>query len=485
MKKLFLIVFALINGMSAAFAQTHSGVPSESEDVMLQAFYWDSYRLTKYGRTKWIDLMPDTTAMAQNFDLVWFPPSAAGGGVGYYPKQWSNQSGDWGSVSNQKLLIAALHRGGAKVLADIVVNHHASSTGWGGFSVENFGSYGTYSLTQSDICAGDEAFTDTKSNIKGSSNHGAADTGDNEGGCRDLDHTSTNVQNCVKAYVQWMRSEMGYDGFRYDMVKGYHGRYVAMYNGVSSPEFSVAECYDGSPATLKAYIGASDSSTLVFDFASKFNAFNGGIAKSAYANLRYQTSKLFRMTGFSRYSVTFIDNHDTFERSDSQGNEFYQYNCDLTDPTVSKLVLQANAYLLANPGIPCVFWPHWKTFTTEINAMIAARKAAGIHSESKVVSEKGANGSTSGYYEAIIQGHNGQLCLQIGPDAKHVLTDKTADGFVLMTSGTEYKMWVKLGATSIEEVSSQPDRLDKVIEDGRLYILSGEHKYTSSGSMVY
>ena len=27
------------------------GVPSQCEDVMLQAFYWDSYKLDKYGKT--------------------------------------------------------------------------------------------------------------------------------------------------------------------------------------------------------------------------------------------------------------------------------------------------------------------------------------------------------------------------------------------------------------------------------------------------
>lgn len=484
MKKLFTL-FSVILYTLALPAQT-TGVPRESEDVMLQTFYWNSQTLTKYGRTKWVDLLKDTAAISQSFDMVWFPPSASGGGVGYYPKRWCDQSGDWGTTSVLKTLIASLHRGGTKVLADIVVNHHASSSGWGSFSSENFGSYGTYYLTQSDICAGDEAFTDSKSNIKGSSNHGAADTGDNEGGCRDLDHTSVNVQNCVKAYTQWMRTEMGYDGFRYDMVKGYHGRYVAMYNRASAPEFSVAECYDGSPATLKAYIGASDSTTFVFDFSAKFNAFNGGIAKSSYANLRYQTSKLFRMAGFGRFCVTFIDNHDTFERSDSQDNEFYQYNCTLTDPTPSKLILQANAYLLANPGVPCVFWPHWVTFRSEINAMIAARRAAGIHSESTIVSEKGANGATSGYYEAVIQGHRGQLCLQIGPDGKNLLKDKSADGFTLMASGTEYKMWVKLEATGLESSSElKPIRATKTIENGRLVITSGSRKYNALGNLIY
>lgn len=54
----------------------YTGVPTESEAVMLQAFYWDSYTLTTFGRTKWQNLLQDTTYLCRNFDYVWFPPSA-------------------------------------------------------------------------------------------------------------------------------------------------------------------------------------------------------------------------------------------------------------------------------------------------------------------------------------------------------------------------------------------------------------------------
>ena len=110
------------------------GVPAECEDVMLQAFYWDSYKTqtatdSKYGRTKWIDLLKDTAAINANFDLVWFPPSASStGGVGYYHACLSNQDGAWGTRAKLTQLIDALHAGNTKVLADIVINHAAGSS---------------------------------------------------------------------------------------------------------------------------------------------------------------------------------------------------------------------------------------------------------------------------------------------------------------------------------------------------------------------
>jgi glycosidase len=129
-----------------------TAVPSQCEDVMLQVFYWDSYKNqtgndSKYGRTRWVDLLKDTAAINANFDLVWFPPSAYGdggngsGGVGYTHRQLSNQTSDWGSRAKLEELIAALHRGDTRVLADIVINHRGNKSNWCDFYADNFGTY--------------------------------------------------------------------------------------------------------------------------------------------------------------------------------------------------------------------------------------------------------------------------------------------------------------------------------------------------------
>ena len=133
MKKVLLSILSVfvIAGASHLSAR-NAGVPAECEDVMLQAFYWDSYNgnasTTKYGRTRWIDLMKDTAAINANFDVVWFPPSAGptGCGVGYSARQYSNQESDWGSKAKLQELITALHKGNTKVLADVVLNHRGN-----------------------------------------------------------------------------------------------------------------------------------------------------------------------------------------------------------------------------------------------------------------------------------------------------------------------------------------------------------------------
>ena len=61
MKKIILTIISVVLLANASVLRAENiGVPAECEDVMLQAFYWDSYTLNKYGRTKWLDLLKDT-----------------------------------------------------------------------------------------------------------------------------------------------------------------------------------------------------------------------------------------------------------------------------------------------------------------------------------------------------------------------------------------------------------------------------------------
>ena len=125
----------------------HAQAPAESEDVMLQGFYWDSQK-----ETGWTQLTECADELAKNFTVVWLPPSASaeGGGavggnnVGYHPRQWNNQTSCWGTADDLKTLISTLHSKGVKVLADIVINHRAGDTDWGNFTADDFGTYGNY-----------------------------------------------------------------------------------------------------------------------------------------------------------------------------------------------------------------------------------------------------------------------------------------------------------------------------------------------------
>lgn len=480
MKKIIstILLVSLLASAGAVRAE-NIGVPPESEDVMLQAFYWDSYTLTKYGRTKWIDLVKDTAAINASFDLVWLPPSASSsGGVGYIPAKLDNQKSEWGERSTLSTLISALRKRKTKVIADIVINHRGNQSSWCDFYEDNFGLHGTYQLTQKHMCKNDEGFTDSSSSCYGAaaSERGAADTGTNFEGARDLDHSSEYVQSWAKAYLKWMKSAMKYEGFRFDMTLGYSGSYLSLYNQAAEPYISVSEYWEGIDKQVN-HLQQTDYNTMIFDFPLKYVL--GNALKTPNYRLLISPNNSLRGKGYGKYAVTFIDNHDTFERSDAQSQEFIGYNADLSDAANKNKILQANAYILMLPGIPCVFWPHWKSYQEEIDALIAVRKKAGIHSES-AISEKSENN----VYEATVDGHRGTVILRLGPNR----SKDVPEGYELALEGGDvaaYTIFIAEKPQGLEEVTSEGEtRGEKFLQNGQLYIRVGESIFDVTGKQI-
>lgn len=490
MKKILISILSFLMLTCANVLRAENiGVPAECEDVMLQAFYWDSYKMTgtKYGCTMWSYLMKDSIAIRDNFDLVWFPPSANsnGGGVGYYHYKLSDQNSEWGRKAYLTKLIDALHRGGTKVIADIVINHRKDKD-WCGFEADNFGEgYGSFQLETKHICRYDECFVSDKARDEGSpcygsdlSTRGAEDTGENDGGARDLDHTNPYVQNWAKTYVRWMREVMNYDGFRYDMTRGYAGIYLKMYNEAANPYFSVSEFWLDANS-IRDHLSAAGYNTMVFDFPRKWDLNDAFRSNSInYGKLKGLSSTL-RGMGLAKYTVTFVDNHDTFDRDNDC--EFAGDDANLDDATIKNKILQANAYILMMPGVPCVFYPHWKKYGEAINALIAVRKLAGLHSESVIENEVGS--TTKKYYGATIHGHRGDVKLFLGPKRPTTIPE----GYYMALDGAEYgaefTIYVSNNVQAIDEVETQ-QKSTKFMKNGMLYIRHGEKIYDVTGRVV-
>ena len=176
--------------------------------------------------------------------------------------------------------------------------------------------------------------------------------------------------------------------------------------------------------------------------------------------------------------MTFIDNHDTFERDGYGDNQFGGQYCDLSKSTVKSQVLQAYAYILMMPGVPCVFWPHWNRYTWEINQLIKIRKLAGIHSESKVTDETSGESA----YSATIEGHNHKVILRLGKNR-----DKTVPaGYYVHAEGDAYSVFME-GVQRIDVVESGKSKVtsgEKFMENGKLYIRSNGKVYDAQGTRL-
>lgn len=366
MKKIYLTLIALLASMNM-LAQ---GWPANYSGVMLQGFSWDAY-----DYSQWTVLEKQADDMKGFIDLVWLPQSGkcieTTQVMGYKPYYYFNQNSSFGTEAELRSLIAKFKAAGIGAIADVVVNHR-NTDGWFTFPTETYNGV-TYKMQPTDICKNDDggatAKQATKEGVSLSNNN---DEGQDWDGCRDLDHKSANVQKIIKAYLKFLKEDMGYTGFRYDMVKGFSGTHVADYNDATGVEFSVGEYWDGNPSIIN-WINKTNKKSAAFDFQFRYNVRdavgvkdNKIVSSPNWSKLKSDNNLMHDPT-YRQYAITFVENHDMQYRSADEQ----------LDP-LKRDTLAANAYMLAMPGTPCVFQPHWRAYKQEIKSMIEARKLAGI-----------------------------------------------------------------------------------------------------------
>ena len=418
------LLLTLHLSLSTASAQ---GWPADYKGVMLQGFFWDSY-----NDSRWARLEKQSDDLATTFDLVWVPQSGNCGGqsMGYDDLYWfDNYSSSFGDEEQLRSMIKTFKQKGIGTIADVVINHRKNVSNWVDFPKESYKGV-TYQMTSTDICADDDG-GDTKkwASSNGFSLSSNNDTGEGWGGMRDLDHKSENVQKIVKAYLDFLLNDLGYIGFRYDMVKGYSASFTKMYNESAKPQFSVGECWDSSN-TIKNWINGTSKQSAAFDFQFRYTIRNA-INKGDWTYLGKQNdgnwplvSNDYESGAYRQYAVTFVENHDTEKRSNAA-----------QDP-IKKDTLAANAYLLAMPGTPCIFLTHWKAYKQEIANMAAVRKAVGISNTSNY--EVAA--SNRDYYAVQVTGSNGKILAVVGNKAADYTPESS--GWKKAVSGYHYVYYV-------------------------------------------
>ncbi len=417
------------------------GWASNYSGVMLQGFSWDSY-----NESQWKVLEKQADELKGYIDLVWLPQSGkcleTTQVMGYMPYYYFNQNSSFGSEAELRSLITKFKAAGIGAIADVVINHR-NTEGWYNFPAETYKGV-TYQMQSTDICKNDDGGTTaTQAATDGVSLSQNIDEGTDFGGCRDIDHKSENVQKVIKAYLKYLKDDLGYTGFRYDMVKGFDGNHVAEYNDATGVEYSVGEYWDGNDK-IESWINRTNKKSAAFDFQFRYNvrdavngAANGKVTTSSDWSKLYSNDNLMHDANYRRYAVTFVENHDTQKRSESEQN----------DP-LRKDTIAANAYMLAMPGTPCIFQPHWNAYKSEIKEMIAARKYAGITNMSNYANKQ----SKKTLYVNKVTGTKHKLLVAVGNDA-----DKYAGetGYTKILSGYHYAYFLSNDAeTSWTDVPS-------------------------------
>ena len=417
------------------------GWPSSYGGVMLQGFYWDSF-----DDSQWTVLEKKADDLSGYFDLVWVPQSGKAAGsksMGYDPLYYFNQNSSFGTEAELKSMIRTFKEKHIGTIADVVINHHGTNNGWFGFPAETYKGV-TYQHQSTDVCANDDGGKAgeqaRKEGVQLSRNN---DEGEDWSGMRDLDHNRQNVQTIVKAYEDYLLNDLGYAGFRYDMVKGFGASHVGDYNTAAGVKYSVGEYWDGNANTVKAWIDATGKRSGAFDFAFRY------AVRDAINQNDWRVLSDTRLTGlnidngaYKQYAVTFVENHDVQDRGTTSG---------YTPDPIRKDTLAANAYLLAMPGTPCVFYTHYLTYPKEIKAMIDARKLAGVTNTSSYQNYR----YSTGYCANVVTGTNGKLLVVVGNNANQLIVPTSR--YTKLLSGYHYAYYLANDAETpwVDKASGQ------------------------------
>ena len=456
MKKIYFTLIALLASINM-FAQ---GWPANYSGVMLQGFSWDSY-----DYSQWTVLEKQADDMKGFIDLVWLPQSGkcieTTQVMGYKPYYYFNQNSSFGTEAELRSLIAKFKANGIGAIADVVVNHR-NTDGWFTFPAETYNGV-TYQMLSTDICKNDDSgSTATQAKKDGVSLSNNYDEGTDFGGCRDIDHKSENLQKIIKAYLKFLKEDIGYTGFRYDMVKGFSGTHVADYNDATGVEFSVGEYWDGNQSIIN-WINKTKKKSAAFDFQFRYNVRdaigikdNKIVSSPNWSKLKNDYNLMMHDPTYRQYAITFVENHDMQYRSKDEP----------LDP-LKRDTLAANAYMLAMPGTPCVFQPHWRAYKQEIKSMIEARKLAGITNMSNYTNKMAqtacfANETTGNKAKLIVVVGNNTKAYTPGTDYAQILEgyhyryylSKSAETAWCNIPSGEYEAGFKAKLTAVSQNSN-------------------------------
>jgi len=472
---------------SHAFAQAGF----DDDRVMLQGFYWESYRhghddprFERFGDRRWYQIVKDLAGQMRDarFDLIWLPPPSYAGelSAGYNPKQYWNLSNSYGDRDLHRAMLVELLGKGVEPIADIVINHRDGDQDWADFKNPDWG--------LNTITRNDEAFLDPRSSVHDTdvskrgnkeekpndyATHGG--TTYNYGSFRDIDHTNPQVRRDIIKYLLQLKS-FGYRGWRYDMVHGYHAKRLANYNKRSQPTFSVGEYDWDKHGEQRGWIYHSatkpnlegeerlKTSSCVFDFSTNW-ALKGNKSNN---RALYGYDNGLGMVGdntdglpWKQRAVTFLENHDTGYRTDenNQPQEHHERDGFLNGWEVE----QGYAYILTHPGIPTVYWKHYfdwgSDLQSRIRAMINARKVAGVHAGSQLHVQQ--NAKDRGVYAAMVEGRHGDLYVRIGGgDNEWQPHFSNYKDYREYAAGDSWKVWVRIPGNPDVQQAPKKDAFD-------------------------
>ncbi|XP_045799013.1 uncharacterized protein LOC123893134 isoform X2 [Trifolium pratense] len=394
-------------------------------EIVFQAFNWECWRRQWYQ-----ELASKASDLSKcGVTAVWLPPPTESvAPQGYMPSDLYNLNSSYGSVEELKHCIEELHSQDLLVLGDVVLNHRCA---------HKQSPNGVWNIFGGKLAWGPEAIVCDDPNFQG---RGNPSSGDIFHAAPNVDHSQDFVRKDIKEWLNWLRNDIGFDGWRLDFVKGFSGTYVKEYIKSSNPAFAIGEywdslayehgslCYnqDAHRQRIVNWINATGGTSSAFDITTK------GILHSALHNEYWrmidpQGKPTGVMGWWPSRAVTFLENHDT---GSTQGHW----------PFPRDKLMQGYAYILTHPGTPVIFYDHFYDFGIHdvITELIEARRRAGIHCRSSI---KIYHANNEGYVAQV----GDSLVMKLGQFDWNPSKENRLEGSwqKFVDKGSDYQVWLR------------------------------------------
>lgn len=321
--------------------------------VIIQAFYWDCPKLEGREYAWWNYVGEKIPSLRQTgFTALWLPPPSKAANLGgpsmgydpydYYDLGAIDQKGSkktwFGSEDELRALIAAAHSSSLQVYADVVFNHNSGGDAAEVNPIDQVSRWTRFDPGSRKFPRDYRCFHPSPYETW---------DGGTFGDMPDVCHRDPYVYEQIIEFARWLLEDVGFDGFRYDCVKGYGGWMTraiqelrALRGSAVFKPFGVGECWD-SDRVITEWLDEtnawSDNPASAFDFPLRDRL--KGLADSYGYSLNNLAAAGTLHRDRPAQAVTFVENHDVAR----------------SDPIINGKMM-AYAYILTHEGYPCVFW---------------------------------------------------------------------------------------------------------------------------------
>jgi alpha-amylase len=334
--------------------------------VMLQTFYWDCPRAEKKEFQWWNYIRQEIPALAQvGFTALWLPPihkaaNLVGPSMGYDPYDYYDlgefdQKGAiptlFGTKDELLALINEAHQHKLSVIADVVINHNSGADAQEFNPILKQNRWTLFTPKSGKFPRNWECFHPNKYESYDEMTFGDMP---------DLSHRNPYVNAELLNLARWLIEEVGFDGFRYDFVKGYGATTIQAYqeyqyvrDGRPILPYGVAEFWDNARA-IEGWVDLANISNTnpvdAFDFPLR--EMLKALCDQYGFSLRNLASWETVLQKQPLTTVTFVENHDLRDES---------------RPIINDKLL-AYSYILTHEGYPCVFWKDYFNYNLALRA---------------------------------------------------------------------------------------------------------------------